>query len=106
MLASARHDVTHDAAQSNQIAHGFMASVGNPDRRQFAGAAPTSEHSRIAPIGLDAFAWLSRDQRRRDDLATVAETDELAINAIAARSGLVTKGQNRPCSLQTPAKLG
>jgi hypothetical protein len=33
MLPRARHDVPDDAAQPDQVAHGFMIGVRNPDRR-------------------------------------------------------------------------
>jgi hypothetical protein len=44
---------------AHQIAHGFMGSVGDPDRRQLAGTVRFGQHQRIAAIGLHPVACLS-----------------------------------------------
>ena len=47
----------------------------------------------IAPIGLDALARTLGDQRRSDDRALMPESGDLALQAIAGRTGLVAEQQ-------------
>jgi hypothetical protein len=44
-------------------------------------------------VGLDPQARLSRDQRWGDDGAFVSRSGELSLNAVTARSGLITEPQ-------------
>src|SRR3984885_7778663 len=53
----------------------------------------TGEHAGVAAIGLHAVARLLGYQRRRHYVALMAQAGELAMDAIAARSGLVAKHQ-------------
>jgi len=87
----ARRDLPDDAAQPDQVAHGFMISVRHPDRRQFSGPMKTGEHGRVTPICLHPIARLRRDQRRRHHVAPVTKACELTMNAIATGSGLITR---------------
>jgi hypothetical protein len=82
-----------------------MGLVWDPNRRQFAGAVQLGEVDRIPPIGLDPFAGLARDQRRRDDDAFVIRRRQLPLDAIATRSGFVAKPQFAAptCELATSA---
>jgi hypothetical protein len=94
MLSRPRHDLSHNAAQSDQVAHGFMIGVRRPDGRQFSGPMKTGEHGGVATIGLHPIARLPGNQRRGHHVAPMAQTGELAMNAIAARPGLITKRQS------------
>ena len=93
MLPCTRHDLPHDAAQPDQVAHGFMIGVRHPDGRQLSGAMKSSEHGGVATICLHSIARLHRNQRRRHHVAPMTKVCKLAMNAITARSGLITKRQ-------------
>ena len=84
------------AAQPDQIAHGFMIGVRHPDGRQLSSPMKTGQHGGVATICLHPITRLHRNQRRRHYVAPMAEACELPINAIAARSGLITKRQRPP----------
>ena len=105
MLPRARHDLPDDAAQPDQVAHGFMIGVRRPDGRQFSGPMKTGEHGRVATICLHPLARLRRNQRRRHHVAPMAEACDLAMNAVAARSGLITKRQRLARTPKTIAQL-
>jgi len=102
VLARARPDVPGDATQPDQIAHGFVIGVGNPDRRHLSGSMKTGQHGGVATIGLHPIPGLHRNQRQRHHIATMKQARKLAINAITAGAGLIAKGQ-RPTG--TPAQL-
>src|SRR5512139_3071331 len=93
MLTRTRHDMSDDAAQTDQVAHGFVIGVRHPDGRQLSGAMKTGEHGGVATICLHPIARLHWNQRRRHHVAAMAEASELAMNTITARSGLITKNQ-------------
>src|ERR1700730_14956364 len=59
----------------------------------------------VATIRLRPIARLRRNQRRRHHVAPMAEACELAMNAITARSGLITKRQQLAGTPETPAQL-
>ena len=105
MLPRARQDLPDDAAQPDQIAHRFVIGVGHPDGRQLSSPMKTGEHGRVATICLDPIARLRRNQRRRHHVAPMAEACDLAMNAVAARSGLITKRQRLARTPQTVAQL-
>jgi hypothetical protein len=105
MLTRACHDLSDDATQPDQIAHGFVLGVGHPDGRQLAGSVKTRKHGGVAAIRLHPIAGLDRNQRRRHDIAAMAVADELTINAIAARSGLVAKCQRLARTPEAVAQL-
>ena len=88
MLTRARHDLPDDAAQPDQVAHGFMIGVGHPDGRQFSGPMKTGEQGRVAPICLHPIARLLRNQRRRHYIAAMAKFCKLAMNAISIATAL------------------
>ena len=105
ILACPRHNLPHDAAQPDQVAHGFMIGVRHPDGRQLAGAMKPREHGGIAAICLHPIARLRRNQRRRHHVAPVAEIGQLAINAIPARPRLITKRQRLASKLKALAQF-
>jgi hypothetical protein len=41
MLTGSAHDLSHDTPQTDQIAHGFVIGIRDPDGRQFAGSVKT-----------------------------------------------------------------
>ena len=96
MLTRSRDDLPDDAAQPDQVAHGFMIGIGHPDGRQLSSPMKTGEHGRVATIRLHPITRLRRNQRRRHHVAPMAEACELAINAVAARSGFITKHRGLP----------
>ena len=53
--------------RTNDIADRFVGLIRHPDRGQFTGAVQLGKVDRVPPVGLDPLAWLSRDQRWRDD---------------------------------------
>ena len=105
MLTRSRHDLPDDAAQADQIAHGFMIGVRNPDGHQLSSPMKTGEYGRIATICLHPIARLRRNQRRRHHIAPMAKACELTMNAIAARAGLITKRQRLVRTPKTVAQL-
>jgi hypothetical protein len=74
-----------------QVAHGFVRFVGHPDGGQFAGPEQASELLGITPISLDPVARLARDQRGCDDRTLVPQFDQLSMQSVAGRPGLVAK---------------
>lgn len=83
MLTRSRYDLADDAAQPDQIAHGFMIGVRHPDGRQLSSPMKTGEHDRVANL-FSPDRCLRRNLRRRHHVAPMAETCELAMNAVAA----------------------
>jgi hypothetical protein len=55
VLMRSRRDLPDDAAQPDQIAHGFIISVRHPDRRQLSGPMKTSEHGGVTTICLNSW---------------------------------------------------
>ena len=105
MLTRARHDLSHNTAQPDQIAHGFVIGVRHPDGRQLAGSVKTRKHGGVTTIRLHPIARLGRNQRRRHHIAAMAEAGELTMNAIAARAGLVAKCQRVAPTFEAVAQL-
>jgi hypothetical protein len=60
VLTRARHDLSDNAAQPDQVAHGFVIRVRNPDRRQLSGPMKAGEHGGVATISLHPIARLRR----------------------------------------------
>jgi hypothetical protein len=50
------------ASRANEIAQGFMRRVGDPGRRQIAGAMTPGQFHRVAAVRLDPIAGLDRHQ--------------------------------------------
>jgi hypothetical protein len=57
----------------------FMHRIWNPYSLQLAGPQKPRQAHRIAPVRLDRLARTLGDQRGRNDIAAVAEIDDLAI---------------------------
>ncbi|TIU11609.1 MAG: hypothetical protein E5W49_27985, partial [Mesorhizobium sp.] len=52
MLARSRHHLSHDAAQPDQVAHGFMIGVGHLDGGQLSGPVKAGKHGGVATVRL------------------------------------------------------
>src|SRR5579864_8845907 len=77
----------------HQIAHRLVHGVWHPHRCQLAGAVQNSQSLRVTPVGLDPVARPGWDQRWRDNRTAMAELGDLAIEAVAAGTGLVAELQ-------------
>ena len=82
---------TRRRASSDQIAHRFVRVVWHPDFRQLAGPVQFGQRHRIAAVGLNPITRPTRDQRRRDHDAILAQSAQQPVQAVAARTGLVTE---------------
>ena len=78
---------------SDEITDRLMGLIRHPDRGQFTGAVQLGKVDRVPPVGLDPLAWLSRDQRWRDDGAFVSRSSELSLNAVTTWSRFITEPQ-------------
>ena len=83
-----------------EIADRLMSRIRNPDSGQFTGAMQLGEVDRIPPVGLDPISRLARDQRRSHDDAIMPGEGQLALNPIAARSGLIAEPKRVPDARQ------
>ena len=68
-----------------------MGIVGNPNRRQFAGAEQGSQGRSVAAIGLDVIARPRWNQGGRNYNTFVSEHGELPMQTIAARPCFIAK---------------
>ena len=93
MLALRAQVLHRRLARPHQLAHGLMARIRHPDGGQLAGPVQPGQGQGIAPVGLDPLARALGDQRRRDHRAVMAESGDLALQAIAGRTGLVAEQQ-------------
>ena len=85
---------------AHEIADRLMSRIRNPDGGQFASPMQLGEIDRIPPVGLDPISRLAWDQRRSHDDATMPSEGRLPLNAIAARSGLITEPKLAPSARQ------
>ena len=77
----------------HQVTHGFMGGVGDPDRRQLAGAVQLGQHHCVAAIGLHPVARFDRDQRWSHHDAVMSTTGQQPVQPITTRAGFVAKAQ-------------
>ena len=89
-----------------QVAHRLLRFVRHPDGRQLAVLEKPGQRQRIAPVGLDAVARPTRDQRGRHHRAGVPQGCELTVDAVAAGPGLVAKPQRGPRAGELGRQLG
>ena len=73
-----------------------MSLIRNPHSGQFTGAMQLGEVDRIPSVGLDPISRLAWDQRRSHDDATMPSQGQLALNPIAAGSGLIAEPKRVP----------
>ena len=88
-LAGLPNILAGDLARTNEIAHGFVGIVRDPDGRQFSGTREPRQHERIKPIGLDVIPSPTRRVSRRDDVADVTGIADLPMQTVPARTGFV-----------------
>jgi hypothetical protein len=69
----------------HQIAHRPVAAIGNPHRRQLAGAMQPRQARRIPPIGLDPVVDALGDQRGGDHDTFVPAGRQATVNDVTAR---------------------
>jgi hypothetical protein len=79
-----------------------MPGIGDPDRRQLAGAVKLRQHQRITAIRLHPIARFPRDQRQCHYDAVMPATGQPPVQAITAGAGFVTEAQataplGQPC---------
>ena len=84
--------MSNDAAQTDQVAHGFVIGVRHPDGRQLSGAMKTGEHGGVATICLHPIARLHRNQRRRHHVAAMAEAALRVLGDASLQRELVDNG--------------
>jgi hypothetical protein len=70
-----------------------MRLIRNPHGHQFTSSMQLGKIDCIAPVGLDPVTEPSRDQRWRNDNASVPGCRQLPLDPVAARSGLITEPQ-------------
>src|SRR5215213_9515583 len=63
LLARAPQLLHRRLAGAHQLAHGLVAGIRDPDRRELAGAVQLGQGQRVPPVGLDPLARALRDQR-------------------------------------------
>ena len=80
-------------ASPDEIAHGFVRLVRNPNCRSF-GARQARQYDRVAPISLNVIAGAPRGMSRRDDLADVAGGIDLPIQSVTTWSSFVDDVQS------------
>ena len=85
---------------AHEIADCLMTRIRNPDRGQLTRPMQLGEIDRVPPVGLDPISRLARDQRRSNDDALVPGEGQLALNPIAARSGLIAEPKHAPGTRQ------
>jgi hypothetical protein len=88
-----------------EIADGFVLGRRDVHCGEIPGPEEPSELDGVAPVGLHFVAGPPRDERRRHDLARQALPREIAIQAIAARAGLVDEAQRGGLALQATNQL-
>ena len=93
LLASPPQAPYRGGPRPHQIAHRLVSGIGNPHRRQLPGPVQLGQVQRIPPVGLHPFAQTPRDQRRRHHHALMTQAPQVAINLVAARTGLIAKAQ-------------
>ena len=78
-------------AGTDQIAHRFMCRVGDPHGRQSTSPMQARQIDRVSSVRLDPVPRLAWDQRRGHHHAVVPRRNQLPLDAVAARSGLIAK---------------
>ena len=102
------------AAGSYQITHCLVPGVRDPNRRQLARPTQPRQIGRVASTGLDPVACTLGDRRRSNHNAVVPVCRQPALNAITARSRLLSfrlsvKGSSAArtaCNGHSPATMG
>jgi len=80
-------------AGSDQVTHGLVRLVGNPDRGQFAGAVQARQRDGVAPVGLDPVTGADGDHRGCDHITLVSQGRQLTVQTVATGPGLIAEVQ-------------
>ena len=91
LLACLTHAAHGCLTCTHEIAHRLVGLIRYPNRGQLPGPMQCGKFARVAPVGLDPLARLSRDQRRSHHGTLVPKPGELSLNAIAARAGFIAE---------------
>jgi hypothetical protein len=95
MLPSLFDGVISHLTRSYEIAYRLMCFIRYPHRSQFAGSMQPCQANGIAAVGLDPVAWAFRNERWSDNLAVMAEPNDLAIEPVSGRTSLVAEVERR-----------
>jgi hypothetical protein len=93
LLACPAHRLHGGRPRPDQVAHGLMRRIGDPDRGQRAGAMQPGQRDRVTAVGLDPVARPYRNQRGRYHRAVMAKSRDLSLQAVATRAGLITDAE-------------
>ena len=85
---------------AREITNGVMVDIGHVDRCQVTGPVELGQAHGIATVGFDPITGLFWDQRRGDDLVGVVFAGEMAVEAKAARTGLIDEFQGTRFTLE------
>ena len=100
VLAGLAEHAPRGGPRPHQVAHRFVGGIRHPHGCQLAGAVQPGQRGGIAAIGLHPVAGPARDQRGRNHPAVLAEPGQQAMDALAARSGLVAEAELPVAALQ------
>ena len=89
MLTGLVRNANNRGPGANQVTHGFVFNIWNPDGCQFADSMQFGKHARITAIGLHTVARLHRNKRGSDNHAALPEVDKLTVKPIATRASLI-----------------
>src|ERR1700739_4752290 len=70
------------SASPNQVAHRFMAFIGNPYRSELAGTQQLGQRHSITAVCLYPVARLPRNERRRHHHARMAKLGDESVEGI------------------------
>ena len=90
---------------AHEVAHGLIGRAGYAHDGKVVGASQPCQLHRVAPVGLDAFAWRSWNRRRGDDIAGPAQGSEVPLQHKAAGAGLIDDVQPVPRTDQFAHRL-
>src|SRR5690606_12276011 len=91
-------------AGAHHVTQRLMGLIRDPGRRELTAAVQSRQLGRVTPVRLHSVAGLHWDEGRRDHVAVHAQTHQLPIQRVAARSRLVA-GLDRPRIPQLPYEL-
>jgi hypothetical protein len=93
---------TRGVTRPTEVPDGFILDRRHVDACEIAGPKQSCEFDRITSVCLHLVAGLLRDQRWRDHVTGESLVRQVAMERIAARSGLVGKDQRGRLRLQAP----
>ena len=91
LLSCPAETAYRDQPCPNQVAHGLVRRVGNPNGAQLSRPMELCQRNGIPTVSLHSVTRALWDQRRRDHQTLMAEADEVTMNPVAAGAGLIAK---------------